>query len=329
MNTFKSFETQLYTVNDNSFENIALQLFRFQAEHNPVYRSFIKNLRVQTDKIHTTADIPFLPISFFKHHLLKTGNWEPETTFRSSGTTGIATSSHQIENLQFYLHHAARCFEFFFGPLTGYNFLALLPSYLERSDSSLVAMIDFFIKKSASPHSGFYLNNTDQLLNDLARLRKDSRKTILWGVSFALLDLAQTSKPDLSHCMVFETGGMKGRRREITRHELHETLCQGFYIEKVYSEYGMTELLSQSYTRGRERFYCPPWKKIIGRDVSDPLLKGLQNETAGINVIDLANRHSIAFIETEDIGKCFPDGSFEVLGRFDNSDIRGCNLLVE
>jgi phenylacetate-coenzyme A ligase PaaK-like adenylate-forming protein len=329
LDTLKSFESQLYTVNDNSFEDIALQLFRFQAENNAIYRNFIRNLGIQTDKIYSLNDIPFLPISFFKHQVIKTGEWQPETTFASSGTTGVTTSTHLIQSLKFYQEHSVRCFEYFFGPVTDYHFLALLPSYLERKDSSLVAMMDFFIKKSESPRSGFYLHNTAQLIDDLEKLKKDTRKTIFWGVSFALLDLAEAFTPDLSHCMVFETGGMKGRRNEITRQELHEKLCQGFNITQVYSEYGMTELLSQSYTRGKERFYCPPWKKIIGRDTSDPMLKGLHNEMAGINVIDLANRHSIAFIETEDVGKSFADGAFEVLGRFDNSDVRGCNLLVE
>lgn len=329
MNTFKSFESQLYTVNENSFANIALNLFRYQAQNNPIYSSFIRHLGIQPDKIRSLSAIPFLPISFFKHQIVKTGDWEPEAVFSSSGTTGMITSTHLIQNLSFYQQHSARCFEYFFGPISGYNFLALLPSYLERKDSSLVAMMDYFIKKSGSPHSGFYLGNTDQLVSELKKLQTDPRKTILWGVSFALLDLAETLRPDLSHCMIFETGGMKGRRKEIIRQELHEVLCRELNVTQVYSEYGMTELLSQSYTRGKERFYSPPWQKIIGRDTSDPLQKGLQNETAGINVVDLANWHSVAFIETEDMGKAFSDGSFEVLGRFDNSDVRGCNLLVE
>lgn len=329
MNTFKSFDAQIYTLNDSSFEDIALKLFRFQAINNPVYGSFVRHLGIETDKIHSLNAIPFLPISFFKNHSIKTGDWKSETTFSSSGTTGATTSTHHVQSLAFYQNHALRCFEYFFGPVTNYHFLALLPSYLERTDSSLVAMMDYFIRKSGSPHSGFYLNNTDQLTNDLKILKTDKRKPVLWGVSFALLDLADKVKPDLSHCMVFETGGMKGRRAEIVRQELHQMLCEGFNIPQVYSEYGMTELLSQSYTRGKERFFTPPWKKIIGRDTSDPLLKGLQNETAGINVIDLANSHTVAFIETEDMGKTFADGSFEVLGRFDNSDVRGCNLLVE
>lgn len=303
-------------------------MFRFQAANNHVYKTFLQHLSLQSHKIHSIEAIPFLPISFFKTHKIKSGVWQSETTFTSSGTTGSSTSVHHVRNLQFYLDHATKCFEHFFGKITDYQFLALLPSYLERTNSSLVVMLDHFIKKSRSSHSGFYLNNISTLLSDIEKLKAGGKKTILWGVSFALLDLAETIKPDLSHCMVFETGGMKGRREEITREELHTVLCKGLNLQNVYSEYGMTELFSQSYTSGQEHFFSPPWKKVIGRDLSDPMVKGLQNETVGINVIDLANWHSIAFIETEDIGKAFSNDSFTVLGRMDNSDVRGCNLMV-
>jgi phenylacetate-coenzyme A ligase PaaK-like adenylate-forming protein len=329
LNTFKNFTTQLYALNEQSFDNIALSLFRYQANNNPVYRDFISNLNIDPQKIHSLQEIPFLPISFFKSQKIKTGNWEQQTSFSSSGTTGMSTSTHLIYNLDFYLQHAERCFKYFFGELSDYHFLALLPSYLERSDSSLVAMMDHFIKQSESPYSGFYLNNLDKLLSDLEKLKKEGKKTILWGVTFALLDLAEKEKPDLSHCIIFETGGMKGRRKEITREELHAILYKGFNVNSVFSEYGMTELLSQSYSKGKHVFYCPPWTKMIGRDITDPFQKGLLSETCGINIIDLANWHSTAFIETEDLGKVHPDGSFEVLGRMDNSDVRGCNLMVE
>lgn len=304
-----------------------MRLFRLQAAHNPVYNAFINTLGIEVDKIHSLRSIPFMPISFFKTHDIKTGHWDGETTFRSSGTTGGPTSRHAMKSLRFYHNHCVRCFEYFFGPVTNFHFLALLPSYLERTDSSLVSMMDHLIKASESPHSGFYLHDQERLLADLERLRGDRRKTILWGVSFALLELAEKN-PDLSHCLVFETGGMKGRRDEITRHELHDTLRRCLNVETIYSEYGMTELSSQCYTRGQDRFFCPPWVRILIRDTSDPLEKGLLYETGAINVIDLANWHSIGFIETEDLGKAFPDGSFEVLGRMDNSDVRGCNLLV-
>jgi len=206
--------------------------------------------------------------------------------------------------------------------------MALLPSYLERQGSSLIAMMDHFIKLSGSPGSGFYLNNVEKLLADLRESANHDRKIILWGVSFALLDLAE-SRPGPLKALIFETGGMKGRRQELTRVDLHDKLSKAFDVTSICSEYGMTELLSQSYSVDKTRFKCPPWMKIVGRELTDPLHKGLLNETAGINVIDLANLHSIAFIETEDIGKVYGDGSFEVLGRSDNSDVRGCNLLVE
>lgn len=305
-----------------------MKIFCFQAENNPVYKKYLQNLGLKADKIHSLYDIPFMPVSFFKHHVIKSGSWTAEAIFESSGTTGIATSTHHIQDVKFYLKHAEKCFEYFFGKLTDYHFLALLPSYQERKNASLVVMMDHFIRKSGSPHSGFYLNNIPTLISDLEKLKANGKKTILWGVTFALLDLAETPGPDLSHCLVFETGGMKGRREEITRQEVHKTLKKALNLTDVYSEYGMTELLSQAYMKENNNFSCPPWFKIIGRDLSDPLEKGLQNETAGINVIDLANVHSAAFIETEDLGRVFVDGSFEILGRIDNSDVRGCNLMV-
>lgn len=319
----------MYRVNDQNFNEQALSLFHYQAQHNPVYATFLKGLGVRPDSINDLYDIPFMPIAFFKNHKIKTGEWQTETIFTSSGTTGITTSTHEVADLNFYLAHAERTFEFFFGKITDYHFLALLPSYLERKNSSLVAMIDHFIKRSQSPVSGFYLNDTDKLISDLNTLRSDSRKTILWGVTFALLDLAERNNLDLSHCLVFETGGMKGRRKEIIRGELHAILRKEFNIPTVYSEYGMTELLSQAYTHGSDSFTCPPWLKILGREVTDPMHKGLFGEVSGVNVVDLANWHSIAFIETEDLGKVHENGSFEILGRFDNSDLRGCNLLGE
>ena len=277
----------------------------------------------------SVADIPFIPISFFKTQLLKTGAWVPKVNFVSSGTTGQQTSVHAVRDPDLYLAHAVRCFEFFFGDLEKYHFFALLPSYMERTHSSLVFMVDCFIKKSHSPKPGFYLNNVDELMRDINNARENGKKPVLWGVTFALLDLAERYYPDLSHCLVFETGGMKGRRAEITRQELHDILREGFAVDNIYSEYGMTELFSQAYSRGGNAFFCPPWMKILARDITDPLEKGLLNQTGGINVVDLANVDSVAFLETEDIGKVYSDGSFEVLGRLDNSDVRGCNLLVE
>lgn len=329
MKTFKSFDLDLYSVNDANFSDIAFQLFHFQAENNPVYKSYIKHLGVDIASVKMVEEIPFLPISFFKGQDIKTGSWRAETTFTSSGTTGQRTSSHAVRSLHFYLTHSVRCFEYFFGDITEYHFLALLPSYLERRDSSLVAMIQHFMQKSRSNLSGFYLQNIEELVKDVKKLKNNRKKTVLWGVTFALLDLAERYNPDLGHCLVFETGGMKGRRPEITRYELHSRLRRGFNTATIYSEYGMTELLSQAYTRGENAFFCPPWMKVLARDLTDPMEKGLLNESGGINVIDFANLDSIAFIETEDIGKVYRDGSFDVLGRMDNSDVRGCNLMVE
>ncbi|QOI98441.1 MAG: acyl transferase [Flammeovirgaceae bacterium] len=325
-----SFQSQIYTVNEATFGNIALSVFRYQALYNPVYSEYIKALGIKLQEVNAVHEIPFLPIDFFKTHPVKTGNWNEETIFTSSGTTGTAASSHHICDASFYHNNARLCFEYFFGSLTDHYFLALLPSYLERSNSSLVSMIRYFIELSGLQGSGFYLNNFTQLVDDVMKLQDEGkRKIVVWGVSFALLDLAEKVAPDFSNCLVFETGGMKGRRREITREELHQALKQGLHVERIFSEYGMTELLSQAYTGGGARFKCPPWMRVMARDMTDPLQVGQQNKTGGLNVIDLANIHTAAFIETADMGIVFEDGSFEVLGRLDNAEIRGCNLLVE
>jgi phenylacetate-coenzyme A ligase PaaK-like adenylate-forming protein len=327
LETFKSFASQIYSVNEQSFSDIALKLFRFQAVHNPVYRAFVEYLHTDVQKVDSIELIPFLPISFFKTTEVKTGHWVPEITFTSSATTGAPVSRHLLPDLNFYLQHSVRCFEFFFGSVKDFHFLALLPSYLERNGSSLIAMMDHFIRESQSSYSGFYLYDVDKLMRDIRSINTPDRKLILWGVSFALLDMAEQHAQALE-VEIFETGGMKGRRREMTRNELHDTLKDAFGVNAIYSEYGMTELLSQAYASGGTHFKCPPWMRVIGRELTDPMNKGLLNETSGINVIDLANFHSVAFIETEDLGKVYNDGTFEVLGRADNTDVRGCNLLV-
>jgi phenylacetate-coenzyme A ligase PaaK-like adenylate-forming protein len=330
LDNFKSFKSLLCTVNDGNMDDIAMRLFRYQVIHNPVYARYITYLGTNIHAVRSVNEIPFLPISFFKSQELKTASWQTETRFTSSGTTGTATSTHHVADLSFYLQHAEQCFMRSFGSLKEYHFLALMPSYLERGNSSLIAMISSFIKKSESEHSKFYLNEYEELLQDIVQLKKQGgRKVILWGVSFALLDLAEKQQPDLSDCLIFETGGMKGRRKEITRQELHSQLKRYFNVPNVYSEYGMTELLSQAYTRGGDSFYPPPSMKIVIRESVDPFAKGQIERAGGLNVIDLANFHSIAFIETEDAGRVYADGSFEVLGRLDNSDVRGCNLMVE
>jgi phenylacetate-coenzyme A ligase PaaK-like adenylate-forming protein len=329
LDTFKSFESLLPVLNAKSFDEIALRLFRFQAEGNLVYKEYLSALGVNPQQVENIVDIPFMPIRFFKEHLLKTGNWEEKQYFESSGTTGSQTSRHAVYSLNAYLNHAEHIFEQHFGSLQDYHLLALLPSYLEKGNSSLVAMIDHFIKKTASAQSGFYLHNYQKLVEDVDQLRLSSKKVIVWGVTYALLDIAELHQPDWHDVLVFETGGMKGRRKEITREELHETLKTKLKLDKVYSEYGMTELLSQAYTKGGHLFYPSHTMKILVREITDPFRKGLINETGGINVIDLANIFSVGFIETEDLGKVDKSGNFEVLGRSDNSDVRGCNLLVE
>lgn len=329
MENFKNFKSLLYTINAQNAVDIALRLFRFQAECNPIYASYIQHLGIHPQKISSLEKIPFLPISFFKSQQLKTGNWKPQATFSSSGTTGTITSSHAIADLDFYLSHSEKCFANFFGHLTQYHIFALMPSYLERKDSSLIAMLESFIKKSQSSYSGFYLNDHEKLVRDISLAKKDNRKILLWGVSFAFLDVAEQFSLDLSNCLIIETGGMKGRRKEMTRKELHSVLKKSFNVERIYSEYGMTELLSQAYTQGEDLFYPTPWIKVIVREATDPLEKGLVDRYGGLNIIDYANFHSISFIETEDSGKVFENEAFEVAGRLDNSDIRGCNLMIE
>jgi phenylacetate-coenzyme A ligase PaaK-like adenylate-forming protein len=329
LDNFKSFKSLLYTINEANALDIALTLFRFQAERNPVYGTYIHHLGVNPEKVKSFESIPFLPISFFKNHRLQTESWEPESIFTSSGTTGLTTSAHLIADMDFYLSHAERCFTHFFGSLKGYHIFALMPSYLERQGSSLIAMLESFVKETDSSFSGFYLYDYDKLAHDLTRAKKDNRKIILWGVSFALLDFAEKFSMDLSGHIILETGGMKGRRKEIIRQELHNQLKKHFNVSKVYSEYGMTELLSQAYTKGDDLFYPSPWMKIVVRETADPLEKGLLSQAGGLNVIDFANFHSISFIETEDAGKIQSEGAFEVLGRLDNSDVRGCNLMIE
>ncbi len=327
MKRIKSFEEDLYGVNDQNFEDIALQLFKFQVENNPVYHDFVTHIRRGQAK--SLEEIPYLPISFFKTHSIQTGTWIPETTFTSSGTTGQTASRHLVKALPWYLEHTERIFRKFFGPLENYHVLALLPSYLERDGSSLVAMADFFIRKSKSVYSGFYLNQHEALVAKLQELKKSDKKVILLGVTFALLDLAEAYALDLSHCLIMETGGMKGKRPEVTREEVHRFICSRFNVPSILSEYGMTELLSQAYSFGQGRFLIPSTMKIYIRDINDPFGREPVGKTGAINVIDLANIYSCAFVETQDLGKINQDDSFEVLGRMDNSDIRGCNLMVE
>ncbi|MCE2996782.1 MAG: acyl transferase [Cyclobacteriaceae bacterium] len=328
MNITQPFLSQLTHVNEGNFDDIALSLFHYQSIHNTTYRTFIETLGLQSSKITSIDQIPFLPIEFFKSHTIVTGNEPVEVVFTSSGTTGMTTSRHPVRDLSFYLKNAQTIFERYFGSLENYHFFALLPSYLERQGSSLIAMMDYFIRESKSPYSGFYLHNYQELVSHLRLAKNTDRKVILWGVSFALLDLAEGFELDLKDAIVIETGGMKGRRKEMIREELHELLCSRFKVGRIGSEYGMTELLSQAYSLGNGLYQSPPWMKILVRDINDPFQMLENGKTGGINVIDLANAHSCAFVETQDLGKWVQGGYFEVLGRIDNSDLRGCNLLV-
>jgi phenylacetate-coenzyme A ligase PaaK-like adenylate-forming protein len=339
-------------VNDNSlrpnyFEELALEVFRFQATHNPVYNKYLSLLRVNPLKINRLDKIPFLPIQFFKHHKIVSDNAPTQMIFESSGTTGDATSKHLVSDLPFYEYVSQKIFEQFYGPLSDFHILALLPSYLERNNSSLVYMVQSFIYHTFSRDSGFYLKNTSELLQKLRQLSKqqNKKKVLLIGVTFALLDLAESDE-DLSsiknlkdRLIVMETGGMKGRRKELLREEVHEILTGAFGVEKIHSEYGMTELLSQGYSKGDGIFELPQTMKILLREINDPfktistLKTSLHSERGlirgGINVIDLANIDSCCFIETQDLGAYNTENqSFSIIGRFDNSDVRGCNLMV-
>lgn len=310
------------------FEASALEVFRFQFANNNVYRQFCILLNASPETVRTVGQIPFLPIQFFKTHRISSSQNPAEIVFTSSGTTGSEASRHPVSDLEIYKKSFRKGFETFYGDIREYTVLALLPSYLEREGSSLIFMVQDLIESSSNPHSGFYLNDLDDLKEKLIQLDSRGEKILLIGVSFALLDLVEEHHFQLKNTVVMETGGMKGRRKEMIRTELHQILAKGFGVEKIHSEYGMTELLSQAYSYGDGIFECPPWMKIIIRDPEDALHLLPDKKTGGINVIDLANVNSCSFIATQDLGKVFGKGQAEILGRFDNSDIRGCNLMV-
>ncbi|GAA4246268.1 acyl transferase [Winogradskyella damuponensis] len=310
------------------FDSLALDVFKFQFEHNKVYRSFCDLLYKHPSDVKCTSDIPFLPIQFFKSYDVLSTVQPIEKTFSSSGTTGSITSKHLVTDVKLYEDSYTKAFKHFYGDIEDYVVLALLPSYLERDGSSLIYMVNDLIDKSKQTESGFYLNNIEELAHTLKALETKKQKTLLIGVSFALLDLVEQFQLNLNHTTIMETGGMKGRRKEIIRQELHQILQTGFGVEQIHSEYGMTELLSQAYSKGNGIFECPPWMKILTRDTEDALTIQRPNKTGGINVIDLANINSCSFIATQDLGKVYDNGHFEIIGRFDNSDIRGCNLMA-
>jgi len=314
--------------NQSDFKTCALQVFRHQFKNNAIYRSFCDLLYIHSSDVKKVEEIPFLPIQFFKSHAVLSSTQAVKETFTSSGTTGSSVSKHMVTDLSWYTKSYTKSFEYFYGPIEEYTVLGLLPNYLERDGSSLIYMVDDFIKKSNKPASGFYLNNLTELSKTLIALDKKGEKVLLIGVTFALLDLIERQQFKLQNTIIMETGGMKGRRKEMIRNELHEILCAGFGVSKIHSEYGMTELLSQGYSSGDGVFDCPPWMKILARDTEDALTMVGTNKTGGLNVIDLANYNSCSFIATQDLGKVDNNGRFEVLGRFDHSDIRGCNLMV-
>lgn len=314
--------------NNKEFVKTALKIFRFQYENNLVYRKFCDLLKTNVTEVKTLDKIPFLPIEFFKSNKILSSENPIEITFTSSGTTSENTSSHFVTDVLLYEQSYLQGFASFYGNIENYAVLALLPSYLERNGSSLIYMVEDLIKKSNNPESGFYLHNYDELSEKLISLDNSEQNILLVGVTYALLDLVEKQNFKLKNTIVMETGGMKGRRKEMIREELHQILQNGFGVSSIHSEYGMTELLSQAYSTGNGIFETPPWMQVLIRDTEDALAFAENGKTGGINVIDLANVNSCSFIATQDLGKKYDNGSFEVLGRFDNSDIRGCNLLV-
>lgn len=316
-------------VSESQFDDLALEVFAYQYKYNAFYQRYCSLIGKEISQISDIKDIPFLPIQFFKNQIIQTGSWTAEMVFTSSGTTGLITSSHHIKDVAFYKALCHKGFEAFYGNLENYCFLGLLPSYLEREGSSLIVMVDDFIKKSKYPQSGFFLYNHEELCHILVKNKEKNIPTVLFGVSFALLDFVEQFQLDFPELIIMETGGMKGRRREMIREELHDTIQNGFGTAAIHSEYGMTELMSQGYSKGFGRFESSATMKILSRDVNDPLSILTNSGRLGVlNVIDLGNLDTCSFIATDDLGRVYSDNSFEILGRLDSSDVRGCNLLV-
>ena len=313
--------------NDISFNSIAKELFLYQYSNNHIYKQWCCNLYVDASQHLSLTQIPFLPISFFKTNKIISGNQDYEILFESSGTTQSTKSMHYIKDVNLYMQSFTNCFEIFYGDINDWCIIGLLPSYLQQKNSSLIKMVDELIKLSHHTESGFYLDEYEKLHHVLQQLENKKQKTLLVGVTYALLDFAEQFPLSLNNTIIMETGGMKGRRKEITRSEVHTILKKQFQIQQVHSEYGMTELLSQAYSKADGKFYCPPWMKVFVRDEDDPLLVKPTGKGA-LNIIDLANVYSCAFVATEDVGEIFDDGSFTVAGRLDGSDIRGCSLMV-
>jgi len=326
---FTAFKHSIFNIQSPfEFNEIAVSLFRYQYRENEIYRSFVDALGINESQVYHPEQIPFLPVSFFKTHKVISGDYAEELIFESSGTTGMETSKHYVVDASCYQESFTRGLQIAYGDLSQYVVFALLPSYLERKNSSLVYMVEKILLQSNRQMGGFYLNELSELQHQLKEAQRLGLKIMLFGVTFALLDMAEKFPISIPDAIIIETGGMKGRRTELTRMELHEKLCEGFGVQKIHSEYGMTELLSQAWSAGDGIFRCPPWMKVMIADTNDPLSYLETGRSGGINIIDLANFHSCSFIATQDLGRVFDDGSFEVLGRFDNSDIRGCSLLA-
>lgn len=325
---FNSLTNRIKTLQGHEFESLALEVFELQFLSNEIYQEWCTSLGKTPKKVHRLEDIPFLPIEFFKSHSIKTGNWHAQAVFESSGTTGMQSSKHYVSNEEFYLENCVHAFEARYGSLSDYVILALLPSYLERGSSGLVSMVNRFIQLTKSVDSGFYLNELQSLSSKLLQLKEQDQKVMLWGVTFALLDFAEKYSMDFPELIIMETGGMKGRREEMVRSEVHDELKKSFGVAQVHSEYGMTELFSQAYSQGDGIFHPSSTMRVIGRDINDPLSYPSMNRTVALNIIDLANLYTCSFIETKDLGTIYNEGAFEVRGRMDNSDIRGCNLMV-
>ena len=319
----------IFNITNDTFEESALEVFRFQYENNKVYQAFCNGIRRNPEQVNSIYTIPFLPVEFFKTHRIVSVNTHPEVVFTSSGTTGSITSKHEVTDISVYDKSLKEGFRFAYGNPEEWTFLFLLPGYMDREGSSLVYMAEKLRSMSASKSSGFYLRNHEELNEQLLLLRNTNQKVMLLGVTYALLDHAEKFPIQFPQLTVMETGGMKGKRKEMTREELHSVLAPAFGVNAIHSEYGMTELLSQAYSKGHGIYSCPPWMKIQIRETHDPFSIAATGKTGGINIIDLANINSCSFISTSDLGKVHSDGKFEVLGRFDHSDLRGCNLMVE
>ena len=315
------------SVKPSTFDQTALAVFNYQAQQNQVFKAYLDHLGHKGYAEHMD-EVVFLPIEFFKYHEVKSGNWKAECVFQSSGTTGMQTSRHFIQDLNEYKQQTIKTFESFYGAINDFALLALLPSYLERDDSGLIAMVDHFISLTSAESSGYYLKNYADLYGQLKQLASGDKKIILWGVTFALLDFAEEFQLDFPELIIIETGGMKGRREEMVRSEVHQILSASFGVERIHSEYGMTELNSQAYSKGNGLFHPSSSLKVFVRDINDPFRFIGFEKTGALNIIDLQNVHTCSFIETKDLGRVFENGDFEVMGRMDNSDIRGCNLMT-